>query len=770
MQKFSTHFRQAFIGAALIFGCVFEVAAATPNDPRFSAEWHLKKINAPAAWNVTTGSKETVVVVLDTGVNYNNPDLAPNMWRNPGETGLDANGKDKATNGIDDDNDGYIDDVYGVDTWNHTGDPMDHGFTRGTLTVPYTHGTSCAGVIGAVGNNGKDTVGVNWAVSIMALRVFPVDFDHNWNNPKVTRAFVDAFAYVLEMKRRGVNIVVVSASAGLPSYHQALKDVVDACGAAGILTVAAAGNNGLNNDQIGGYLSAFNFQHLIVVGASLQDDTLWNYSNYGRSTVHLAAPGMNIVTTDRDDFCCTSSATPQVSGAIALLKSALPDATADELKAAILGSVDQPSTLNGKLVTGGRLNVGKALARLTNDTAPTIVVTALPVSPRTRAVDPIQVTFSRAMDRASLEAALSFNPPISGRFEWENDDRTVTLVPDQALLWTNYTAIISRTARDARGDTLDGNYNGVRQDSPADDFKWTFGFGVPNDDFRSAITINGAAGSHKGTTRNASPEVEEPDHAQSRLSSPSVWYRWTAPADGWETFDALQSTAYDTILAVYKGDSLSTLREVSANDNYGTRIQSRMSFEAVAGTTYFIAVASKSSEANKLVFDESTMGPFTLNCYPTPPPGFTGVQFSPAIAGPGAKVTLTGTNFTGATSVLFNGVSATFSNAVTNNTDLRITAMVPLEATSGPITVVTPQGSITSTELFLMPPRLSITRIEGRTLVDWPAVNTGFTLEESLTMEPGSWKPVSQTPLSDQDGYSLSIPATEASRFYRLRK
>ena len=122
------HLSSACLALALASGLA--LSAATPNDPRFNAQWYLKKIGAPAAWEVTTGSREVVVVVIDTGVNHKRTDLAANMWRNPGETGLDANGNDKATNGIDDDGNGYIDDVHGIDVTDHDGDPMDVGFTR----------------------------------------------------------------------------------------------------------------------------------------------------------------------------------------------------------------------------------------------------------------------------------------------------------------------------------------------------------------------------------------------------------------------------------------------------------------------------------------------------------------------------------------------------------------------------------------------------------------------------------------------------------------
>ena len=140
-----------------------------PNDPNFKDQWNLKLIGMPTAWEVTTGSTNVVVALIDTGVDYNHEDLKDNMWRNPGETGLDANGGDKATNGIDDDGDGYVDDVYGVDVANGTGDPMDTGSFWPPGTTPFNHGTFCAGLIGASGNNGKGMVGVNWSVRIMAI-------------------------------------------------------------------------------------------------------------------------------------------------------------------------------------------------------------------------------------------------------------------------------------------------------------------------------------------------------------------------------------------------------------------------------------------------------------------------------------------------------------------------------------------------------------------------------------------------------------------------
>src|SRR6266702_1379084 len=166
------------------------------------------------------------------------PASSCNMWRNPGETGLDANGQDKATNGIDDDGDGYVDDVYGINPGGHNSDPMPsglHGY----------HGTACAGIIGAVGNNTLGIAGVNWSVRMMALR---------WGDSLTFRlrgvlsAVLESFEYVIQQRRRGVNVRVTSNSYGAPFYSQSLKDAIDVAGGEGVLTVCAAGNAAVSTD------------------------------------------------------------------------------------------------------------------------------------------------------------------------------------------------------------------------------------------------------------------------------------------------------------------------------------------------------------------------------------------------------------------------------------------------------------------------------------------------------------------------------------------
>jgi len=184
-----------------------------PNDPQFRNQWALKLIGATNAWAKTTGSSNVVVAVIDTGVNYRHEDLSANMWRNPGETGLDAGGDDKATNGIDDDDNGYVDDLYGIDTGSQDSDPLDEGLDKDPNTSGLQagyHGTSMAGIIGAAGNNGKGIVGVNWHVQIMAIKFLRNSFEET---PPLS-TYLEAFDYVIMMKRRGVNIRVINNSYG----------------------------------------------------------------------------------------------------------------------------------------------------------------------------------------------------------------------------------------------------------------------------------------------------------------------------------------------------------------------------------------------------------------------------------------------------------------------------------------------------------------------------------------------------------------------------
>ncbi len=244
-----------------------------PNDPEYPQQWAMDKISAPDAWNVATGSNSVVVAVVDTGVDYNHEDLIPNMWVNPYEI---------PGNGIDDDNNGYVDDVYGVDVVNGDGDPMDDN----------GHGTHVAGIIGAVGNNGTGIAGVNWNVKIMAVKALGA------GGVGDIASVIDALNYVLEMKRKGVNIVVVNASYGCEGCQPAPdRDIIAALGAEGVIFVTAAGNSGSDNDTVPTYPASYDLDNIIAVAAVDSNDNLAPFSNYGATSVDIAAPGVNIYST-----------------------------------------------------------------------------------------------------------------------------------------------------------------------------------------------------------------------------------------------------------------------------------------------------------------------------------------------------------------------------------------------------------------------------------------------------------------------------------------
>ena len=230
------------------------------------------------------------------------------------------------------------------------------------------------------------------------------------------------------------------------------------------------------------------------------------------------------------------------------------------------------------------------------------------------------------------------------------------------------------------------------------------------------------------------------------------------------TFDTSTPTGLDTLVGAYTGSTLASIFEVAFDDDYGSKTGGRISFPVTAGANYFITVASLRSKS-------PPAGSFTLNWYPTPAPGFTSSS-RPATGTPGTKVTLSGTNFTGATAVLFNGASAVFTHALTNNLDLRITATVPADATDGPITIRTPHGEVTTVGAFVVlpPPLLTQTSPAGGLEISWAATATNVTLEVASILDQDRWSPVIQ-PLIRTNGYTVfQRNVSSGNQFYRLRK
>lgn len=331
---------------------------AIPNDPRFGGLYGLNNtgqtggkadadIDAPEAWDITTGNAGTVVAVIDSGVDVDHPDLRDNIWTNPDEI---------PGNGIDDDGNGYVDDVNGWDFANND-NSLYHSYAEDD------HGTHVAGTIGAAGNNGVGISGVAWRAKIMPLKFIGP------NGTGYTSNAAKALDYAIA---EGVKISNNSyGCAGC--FSSSLRDTIQRADAAGHLFVASAGNAGADNDATAHYPSGHDLPNIISVAATDSGDALAGFSNYGNSSVDLAAPGVGILSTVPDNgytsYSGTSMASPHVAGVAALVKSRSPELDGAGVKARILGSVDKKASLTGKTATGGRLNAASALGATTTVTA-----------------------------------------------------------------------------------------------------------------------------------------------------------------------------------------------------------------------------------------------------------------------------------------------------------------------------------------------------------------------------------------------------------------
>ena len=320
-----------------------------PSDPQFDQQWAHHNTGADGgkagadihsleAWNVTHGSEDIVVAVLDTGVDYRHIDLQSNMWLRP----------DNLPQYVDDEL-GSFNDAQGYNGTDQLDDPMDDN----------GHGTHCAGIIGAEGDNNEGIAGVNWHVQIMPLKFL------GRGGYGSTADAIKAINYAIDRKKHGVNIRVINASWGSTQNSKGLEDTIRAAGEVGILFVAAAGNDGSDNDKRAHYPSNYDLPNVISVAALDRNDSLASFSNFGVKTVHIAAPGKDILSTWLGDqyreASGTSMAAPQVSGVAALILSKEPDLTVEKLKARILKSVDKIDSLNGKIVSGGRIDAAKAV-------------------------------------------------------------------------------------------------------------------------------------------------------------------------------------------------------------------------------------------------------------------------------------------------------------------------------------------------------------------------------------------------------------------------
>jgi subtilisin family serine protease len=372
-------------------------ATREPNDPRFPELWGLRNIGqiiggvpgtpgadigAVGAWDFALGSRNSVVAIVDTGIDYTHPDLAANVWSAPASFSVTIGGQTITCAAG----------THGFNAITRSCNPLDD----------HSHGTHVSGTIGAVGNNGVGVAGVNWFASVMGLK-----FLTGAGTGTIADA-VNAIEFAIQAKAAfssgGANVRVLSNSWSGGGFSQALLDEINRANQNDMLFVAAAGNSGTNNDDAPAYPSSYAAPNVVAVAATDNQDALASFSNYGAASVHLGAPGVKVLSTvigaTYAVFSGTSMATPHVSGAAALLLSRCTANTA-ALKSLLLNSVDQIPALVGKTITGGRLNVGRAMDACgpPGNTSPIVTLTDPPDGTTYSA--PASITFRAAATDAN---------------------------------------------------------------------------------------------------------------------------------------------------------------------------------------------------------------------------------------------------------------------------------------------------------------------------------------------------------------------------------
>lgn len=598
-------------------------ATVSPDDPRFvnGDQWGLRNdggddgltgadIAAPDGWSVRHDAETVIVAVIDSGIRLDHEDLKDNLWSNPGET---------AGNGIDDDANGYVDDVHGINAiapdGGDAGDPSDNN----------GHGTHVAGIIGAVGNNGRGIAGVAWRVQLMALRFL----DEAGNG--FTSDAIMCIDYAIA---RGAHIINASYGSDADSYSAAEEAAIRRARDAGILFVTAAGNDGRDLDSDNEYPAAYPVDNLVVVGAFSRHGPMLSFSNYGSGRVDLIAPGAEVLSTGHAGSASyvtmngTSMAAPHVSGALALLRAAYPDDDHRALVNRLLRGTNQDE-LGGKV----RLPPGRAMAGWLNLSLALASDDIRPVNDDRES--PVRLDGAHVIARGSNRHATveADEPEHAGRpghasLWWSWRSSTDRMVSIDTSISADVAAeapdtLLAVYQRDEHGESQEvaSNDNGGRGQASALTFSaeagrdyeiaidtadgtsallaFTLDALPANDDFDGAEEISGIGLKLSGDNRAASRETGEP-RILGQAGGASVWYRWTAPSSG-PVQVAVIHAAMEAMVGVYTGTALENLAVVAESDHTPTLSGDRLddpvaTFEATTGTTYFIAVDSKNGD------------------------------------------------------------------------------------------------------------------------------------------------------------------------------
>ena len=543
---------------------------AMPNDSAFTdgTLWALRNsgqsngvagadIGAMSAWDLTTGSTNVIVAVVDTGIRYTHQDLAAQVWRDPASTNF----------------------VCGTNTVAGNSDPMDDN----------GHGSHVSGTIGAAANDGNPDVGVTWQVRLMACK-FLDSSGYGYLSDEIK-----CLEFALAKGAR-----IINASYGGAYFSQTEYEGIRNLRDHGVLFVASAGNSGWNHDVSPAYPATFDLHNIISVAAVDRSDNLASFSDFGRTTVHLGSPGVQIFScwTGSDSayntIDGTSMATPHVAGAAALVLARYPNATLTELRRRILdGAVTIPSLTN-KTITGGRLNAYNSLV------AAPVGNLEVEVSPRTGST-------LAAGKSVTLYAVVSDLLPVTNATVTANSAAFTNLIlldggiaPDTIagdgvyaasfVIPTNLTTLAVSLKISAPG-----------WPSLTNSIIYPVTLPPPNDDFANRITIppSNCLTTVSGSNINASKEAGEPVHA-GRPDGRSVWWSWTAPFSG-SVKISLAGSGFDTLLSVYTGSVVTNLTLVAEDDDASYYdLYSFVRFNAVAGTQYQIAVDGYAADQGQI--------------------------------------------------------------------------------------------------------------------------------------------------------------------------
>lgn len=604
-------------------------AAATPNDPRFATgeQWALRNlgqssgkpgadIKAEDGWSIQTNASGVIVAVIDSGIRLTHEDLGPNLWVNSGESG-----GNRSSNQSDDDANGYIDDVHGINALVNRGT-----IGNGTPTDAAGHGTAVASVIGARGNNGIGMTGVAWNASLMPLRFLDA------SGYGLVSDEIECIDYAIARRAQ-----IINASYGSAAFSQAEYDALKRARDAGIIVVCSAGNGGENADLTPHYPSGYLLDNILSVANSTRADELSPLSDYGTGLTEIAAPGTSVLTASPwsnagyQVVSGTSFSAPMVSGALALLRAKFPADSYRESMNRLLRSVDVLPALTGKTGTGGRLNLAAALRSTStrpfnDDFAKRAVLVGESVTARSSSAGSTREVGETVHAGTAGSGSLwwTWTAPRGGALTVDTGnsafDTLLHVYTGTAI--DTLTSVASSDDESATINTSKLTFNAVAgttyQIAVDNKDRTAGGLAVlrltllsNNDNFDSAQVVMGRSWQVTADNRNSSRESGEP-RIKNNAGGRSIWYRWVAPATRRYHLSAY-SDDFDSMIAVYTGTSLSTLAEVNSSltdgDSNYTLLDAGLTLSATAGTTYYIVVDSEVPSSGQL-----KTGQFRLSC------------------------------------------------------------------------------------------------------------------------------------------------------------